>query len=198
MIRVNLLRNLGMAAGSPAAGLSQGPVFSQDLQKQAMYRLAFIFVCLGLLIFYEKVQLSAKRRALDEANVEVGKIRAEKEKFGDAAPIVQKYNEQKTKLDAQVKVLESLTANRLREVKLLDVIQSKMPAKAWLQEMKMDQGRVTMVGYAPNEQDVSELYRALESNALFSSVRVKSEAVESPSVGLVQQFEFNFLAGKVK
>jgi Tfp pilus assembly protein PilN len=130
--------------------------------------------------------------------VRINQIRSEKDTFGDAAPIVQKYNEQKESLEKQIKVLESLTENRLREVKLLDAVQSITPPKAWIEHISITNGKASMSGFAPEESAVSGLYRSLEANVLFSNVKVKSEAIESPNVGLVQRFEFSFNAGRVK
>lgn len=198
MIRVNLLRNLGTSAAPGLSLSSGGPIVAQDLQKQAILRLAVIGACVGMLIAYEKIQLSSKQDVIAGVRAQVAQTRAAKEKFGDAAPIVEKYEAEKKKLDATIKVLEGLTENRLREVKLLDAIQSLTPQRGWLESLKVDKGKVILIGYAPDEATVNSLFRALESNVLFSSVKVKSEARDVTNAGSVQRFEFTFNAGRVR
>ncbi len=202
MIRVNLLRNLG-AAAAPGAGIAVatgigGAIVSQDLQKQAMLRVAFIIACVGLLMGYERIQLSAKQELIDQVRQRISRTRTAKEKFGDAAPIVEKYEAQKKELDAKIKVLEALTENRLREVKLLDALQSLTPQNGWLEEIKVDQGKILVIGYAPDEGTVNKLFRDLESNVLFSNVKVRSESRDVAPVGPIQRFEFTFNAGRVR
>jgi type IV pilus assembly protein PilN len=197
MIKINLLRNLGSGAVVGTSVQTDMPL-SQEAQKQFAYRFGVICLAVGALILYEKIQLSVQQGEIDAVTTKINSVRAEKEKYGDAAPIVQKYNEQKVKLDAQIKILEGLTENRLREVKLLDTIQSVLPQKAWLDELSMDQGKVMMKGFVPDDQGVSSLYSALETNVLFSNVKVKSEAMDLPSIGSAHKFEFTYNAGKVK
>lgn len=201
MIRINLLRNLGTSA-APNAGIGiagSGGIVSQELQKQAMIRLLVIGGCVGALMVYEHLQLSAKQELIDQVRTQINQARAAKEKFGDAAPIVEKYEAQKKSLDAKIRVLEGLTENRLREVKLLDAIQSLMPQNGWLEELKVDQGKVVLSGFAPDESTVNSLFRALEANVLFTDVKnIRTEAREMGNVGSVQRFEFSFNAGRVR
>ncbi|MCM2281627.1 MAG: PilN domain-containing protein [Bdellovibrionaceae bacterium] len=171
---------------------------SQDLQKQAGLRLMVIISFVGLIIAYEKMQLSAKEQVIAQVRTEINQTRATKDKFGDAAPIVEKYEAEKKKLDSTIRVLEGLTENRLREVKLLDAVQSLTPARGWLEEIKVENGKASLIGYAPDEATVNALFRALEGNVLFSNVKVKSEAREVPNAGLVHRFEFTFNAGRVR
>lgn len=199
MIRVNLLRNLGTSA-APPTGISLGAdgIVAQDLQKQALVRLIVIAAFLGVLIGYERIKLSAKQELIAQVQSEIDSTREEIAKFGDAAPIVAKYEAQKKELDAKIKVLEALTENRLREVKLLDALQSLTPVNGWLEEINVDNGKVQVIGYAPDAGTVNALYRALETNVLFSNVKVKQEVREISNVGSVQRFEFNFNAGRVR
>ena len=200
MLRVNLLRNLSAAApvGTVISigGSSSGS--PEETQKQALLRLMVIFLGVGGVIFFEKMQLTSKHKALEDLSAQISSIQSEKAKFGDAGPIVERYTEERKKLDERIKVLEKLTRNRLREVKLLDAIQTILPAQAWLESMVMDAGKVTLTGFAPTEANVTEFYKALENNVLFSSVRIKSEVRDEPVVGSVQRFEFTFQAGKVE
>ncbi len=198
MIKVNLLRNLGASVSVSGTNVVTSTVVSTDAQKQGLKRLLVILAGLAMVIAWERYNLSTKQAESDVLSAEALRLQTERQKYGDAAPIVGKYNIQKTMLEAQIKVLASLTVNRLREVKLLDAIQSILPQKAWLREVHVEAGKATMIGFAPTDQDVSELYKALEKNVLFSTVKVKTQETDGPETGRVQKFEFSFVAGKVK
>ncbi len=198
MIKVNLLRNLGATVSPAGTSISTATVVGADMQKEGLKKLLVILAGLTLVVAYERYNLSIKQGEIDALSAEAVALQAERQKYGDVTPIVEKYTIQKAKLEAQIKVLSTLTVNRLREVKLLDAIQSILPTKAWLREIHLEAGKVTMVGFAPTDQDVAELYKALEKNVLFSAVKVKTEETNGPGTGRVQKFEFGFLAGKLK
>lgn len=202
MIKVNLLRNLsGTAVAAPgtfsgAMPMGGGVTASQDVQKQALARLAVIAGAVLLVIFYEKTELSAKQQLVTEKQSELSRVKAEIAKFGDAAPMVEKYNQEKEKLDRQISVLEGLTANRLREVKLLDAIQSIMPQKAWLDQLEVVQGKGRMTGYADTDDTANMIYQQLQANVLFKLDAPTSRPERDPDLGEIKKFEIPFVTGK--
>jgi type IV pilus assembly protein PilN len=199
VIRVNLLRNIsgGVGPANLGTGITAMPELSKEGQKQAALRLAVIFGAVGLLWFYEHNEITAKNQQLAQVQAQIAEVQAAKQRFGDAGPIVEKYNKQKDILAAQIKVLEGLTINRLREVKLLDALQSLIPQKAWLESIISDKGHVKIKGFAPDAETVNNLFRQLENNVLFSQVQQTTNVDQDvPEVGLLRRFEFEFIAGR--
>ena len=205
MIKVNLLRNLGGAATAGAGAAMQGtgviaaPSFgsSNEVNKQAGMRLALIAGVVGLVMFYEHTELSEKREKLSQAQSKLAEVQARLQGYGEAGKIVSDYNNQKNILASQVKVLEGLTINRLREVKLLDALQSALPQKAWIDHLKDDNGKIELKGYAPDAETVNTILRQFESNVLFTDVQPKENVeVDLPEFGKVRSFVFTFIAGK--
>jgi type IV pilus assembly protein PilN len=199
VIRVNLLRNIsgGVGPANLGTGITAVPELSQEGQKQAALRLAVICGAVGLIWFYEHNEIAAKNQQLQQVQAQIAEVQAAKQRFGDAGPIVEKYNKQKDILAAQIKVLEGLTVNRLREVKLLDALQSLVPQKAWLEGISSDKGHVKIKGFAPDAETVNNLFRQLENNVLFSQVQQKTNVDQDvPELGLLRRFEFEFIAGR--
>lgn len=201
MIKVNLLRNVS-ATAVPTSGTSIGVMpmggVTQDVQKQALARVAVILGAVLLVIFYEKTEISAKEQRVEEKRMELAKVKAEIAKFGDAAPMVEKYNKEKQKLDKQIAVLEDLTANRLREVKLLDAIQSIMPQKAWLDQLDVQQGKGKMTGFADTDDTANMIYQQLQANVLFKLDAPTSRPERDPELGEIKRFEIPFMTGRNK
>lgn len=202
MIRVNLLRNMSGGAGQMSGGtgvttaMGSGAL-SPDAQKRLAMRLAVVLGAVGLVWFYEQSEISVKQNELANIRQQISTIQAKKQQYGDAGPIVEKYTQQKAVLESQIKVLESVTVNRLREVKLLDAIQSILPQKAWLESIKVEKGRATISGLAPDAETVNNLYRQLENNVLFSDVQQRQNVDKDiPELGLLRAFEFQFVAGR--
>jgi type IV pilus assembly protein PilN len=198
VIRVNLMRSISGGGGAAlGTSITASPVMTADVQKQLAFRLLAIIACVGVLWYYEHNELSLKQQKLAEVNSQIAEVQAKKQKFGDAGPIVEKYNKQKELLAAQIKILEGITVNRLREVKLLDAIQSIIPQKAWLESVTSEKGKVKMKGYAPDADTVNNLFRQLENNVLFSQVQQTTNVDQDvPEMGLMRRFEFEFIAGK--
>ena len=198
MIRVNLMRGISGGGGvALGTSITASPSMGGDVEKQAALRLAVIFAAVGLFWFYEHNEINAKRDQLSTVQNQISEVQAAKQRFGDAGPIVEKYNKQKEILNAQIKVLEGLTVNRLREVKLLDALQSLIPQSAWLDSIVSDRGRVKIKGFAPDAETVNNLFRQLENNVLFSQVQQTLNVDQDvPELGLLRRFEFEFIAGR--
>jgi len=198
VIRVNLLRNMSTGALATGMPTMAAPMVSQDLQKQGAIRLVVIVACIGTVIAYEKIQLSAKQDELTKVQAQVSEVRTKRESLGDTGPIVEKFQAQEAVLNRKIKTLEQITSNRLREVKLLDAVQSILPSQTWLEKLSIDQGKVEMVGFATDQAIVSQIFTQVDGNVLFSDVkppRTELQVTTGSSTPLMR-FEFLFFTGK--
>jgi Tfp pilus assembly protein PilN len=134
MIRVNLL------SGNP--GAAQPRNFFPSEQKPAAIGLAMLLATglgVGGWWYYLNVQ---------HANTEQSIITAEGriEELKDALKLLESVRLQKAELEERLSLIERLRAAKLAPVKLLDVVNEKVPDGLWLMEIKQVQAWVQLEG----------------------------------------------------
>ena len=201
MIKVNMLRNMGIQGGGGGAlgGLGASTAesnVSSELQRQAAIKVFIIILFPVALFAYEKINLSNLEAELKVQQALIDQINAEKAAFGSVAPRVEKYTKEKKEIEKQVEVVRELTKNRLREVKTLDVLQSLMPEQTWLKEINIAAGVVTIQGFTSADEGVSKLMKALEGSVLFSQIIPKTTARVDLAGVSANRFTFEFRVGK--
>jgi hypothetical protein len=196
MIRVNLLKNLGLSVGTgiSAAG---GEIVSVDVKRQALIKLVIILLFPLVFYIYEKLKVNALTEELNRRRGEVAAVEQERASFGDAGPRVEKANCEKRKIQRELDVIRGLARHRLREVKALDQLQSALPQGSWLKSIELKEGKVALYGYALNEKAIGDLLSQLSSNVYFADIEPKStSAVRLGELGEVKAFEIDFRVGK--
>ena len=202
MIRINLLRNMGMSAagtamGTSALGTGVPDLISVDVRRQAAVKVVIILIFPMLLFIWEKLRINSLQAEKAQVQQRVDTVEAEKASFGSAAPRVEKANKLKEKIEKEIKIIRELAKNRLREVKALDQLQSVLPSGTWLSEVSMDGGKILLDGYALNEGALTELLTALNSNVFFSMVQPKGTTLQAnPTLGSVTKFSIEFRVGR--
>jgi Tfp pilus assembly protein PilN len=195
MIKINLLRNIGGLGTAEGAG---APALSVDSFKSGALRF-FIIICFPILFYgFEKFNLYEIQGQVDEAQKKLDTLRAERAKFGDAAPRIKQYNEQKQKIDKNLEVIRELARNRLREVKALDAIQSVMPEKTWARVIAFSGNSVRFEGVSASDDGPTQMMKSLEANVLFSHVEPSATTTEQLATGSVKNFKINFVVGKAE
>ena len=196
MIRINLLKNLGLSAGTGISGAGAA-IVSVDVKKQATVKLVIILLFPLVFFIWEKLKLNALTEELTRRRAEVSAVEQERAGFGDAGPRVEAANREKRKIQQELEVIRGLAKHRLREVKALDLLQSVIPQGAWLRFIEVEGGKVSLTGYAMNEKAIGDLLSQLTSNVFFTNVEPKStSAVRLGELGEVKAFEIDFRVGK--
>lgn len=198
MIKINLLRNLGLASsGTNMTGLAVGDIVSVDVQRQAAVKLVIILLFPTMVFIWEKLRINTLQSEKAQVQQRVDAVEAEKSSFGSAAPRVEKANKLKDKIAREIKTIRELAKNRLREVKALDQLQSVLPSGVWVKKIDMEGGKITLIGLALTNAGIPELITALNSNVFFSQVEPKgSKMSTSEKLGSVTEFEIQFRVGK--
>jgi Tfp pilus assembly protein PilN len=190
MIRVNLLKHAG--AGASVAKSSDGGAegsLSTEVQKQAGLRIGAVLGAILLVFIYGVFVAGGQRTRLDQINQAIAKADAEKAKFGADAPLLEQYSNEKAKMDKQISTLRKLASDRLLDVKALDALQTLITPEDWLKTVKIEKGQITIVGYAKNDNGVTDFIRALDSSVFFSGLQVKSSGEEKIGTESVKKFE---------
>jgi Tfp pilus assembly protein PilN len=192
MIRVNLLRNLGLDTGA-SAGIQ---VVAVDQQKQGAIKGAVILLFPVLLYVYETTNITSLNERRDALNHQITDINKKKAAFGDSGPKVEKFTKEKKKIDEQVEVIRSIARNRLREVKTLDSLQTLTPSQVWFEDIAIDGNLVKASGYSNTPDGVETLYAALNNSPLFSRFEPKGQTQEVQNGMQVVKFKIEFRIGR--
>lgn len=194
MIKINLLKNSGIAQSVSSIG-SEGDG-SSEIKRLALVKVLTILAIPGLLFAYEYLNLRDIKDQLDVARRTHRRLTDEMAKYGDAAPLIEKYTKEKKRIDGEIAVIRELSRVRLREVKTFDAIQSLMPMEAWARKISITDSLVRLEGFSSTEDGTSNLIRSLESSPFFSRVEPRSVSQENLAGTLVKRFEVEFRIGK--
>ena len=199
MIRINLLRNMGMSSAGTAMGTSVAgsELITVDVRRQAAIKVVVILLFPMLLFIWEKLKINSLQAEKAQVQQRVDAVEAEKASFGSAAPRVEKANRLKEKIEKEIKVIRELAKDRLREVKALDQLQNVLPSGTWLNEVAIEGGKLALDGYALNEGSLTELLTALNGNPFFSMVQPKGTSLQANELlGSITKFNIEFRVGR--
>jgi len=200
MIKINLLRNLGLTKGAGIA-VEGGPAeaVTPDSIKTGVTKLVTIVLFPLVLFVYEKINLSEIEGRQVALHGKLEALRGERQGFGDAGPKIEKYNKEKQRIDKELEIVRELARNRLRELKALDAIQTLMPDKTWAKTLVFAGNAVKMIGFSSVEDGPTQVLRSLESNVFFSKVEPKETSTEqNQQGGTLKKFEIDFHIGKAE
>jgi Tfp pilus assembly protein PilN len=193
MIKVNLLRNTGMAQAGDLNLMAASP----DVKRAMGIRVLVILLFPFALYIYESISIHQAQRELDEWKAKVATLTAEKAKYGDAAPRIEKASKQKALVEKKLDAIRGIARSRLREVKTLDALQTLIPPRTWIRRVSMDGNLVSLEAFSSSSEGVTEFIRALDSSVFFSKVEPKKTMQETTPAGVVvKKFELEFHIGK--
>ena len=198
MIKINLLRNVGVSAQSVGGGEGDASPMSPTANKAAGARIAVILLFPVALYVYDMIANSTLEQELHDVTAKLESVKAERAKFGDTGVRMEQYTKDKKVLDEKVDAIREIARNRLREVKSLDALQSLIPTKTWLSRVDIKGSLVRITGLTSAEEGITDLIRGLESSSFFSRVEPKSTSQETLGAVTVKKFELEFRVGKVQ
>jgi Tfp pilus assembly protein PilN len=203
MIRINLLRTMGVAGVGTNIGTSAstgGEIISVDVRRQAAIKVVVILLFPLMLFLWETVRTNALKDKQTILQQQVSAVETEKASFGSTAPRVEKANMLKEKIQKEIKVIREIARNRLREVKALDQLQTIMSTdKSWMTGLKISGNKVTIDGYSLSEGDFVNLLQEFSRNGYFTETpRTSTNAETHPTLGQIQKFSIELGIGKAE
>lgn len=195
MIKINLLRNMGLDAAQ-SGGMAAAGIVAVDYQKQAAMRIAAILAIPLLLYAYESVSISGLKEELAAIQANTNKVNQEKAAYGDAGPKVEKYTKEQAKIDEHLKVIRGIAKNRLREVKAFNVLENDLPPQVWLEKISLEDSTVRVEGYSNNEEGVRTFFDKLENSPFFSGFQPQGQSQETVNGFKAIKFVVEFRVGR--
>jgi len=140
--------------------------------------ICLVLVILGGIQFYQYRQKKDLRQNIEYVQKELKEL---EKKVGE----VQRYKEAKTELETKLQIIERLQKGKMLVLQLLDGLGETIPDKMWLQELGFKGGKLSMEGYAVDNETIAAFMKQLERTKSFRTVElVLTEKKEVEGVGM--------------
>ena len=137
-----------------------------------------ILVILGGIQIYQYRQKKDLEQRIQYVQEELKEL---KKKVGE----VEKYKEAKKELETKLQIIDRLEKGKMLVVQLLDGIGETIPEKMWLQDLGYKGSKLSLEGYAVDNETIAAFMKKLEHTKSFQSVElVLTEKKEVEGVGM--------------
>jgi Tfp pilus assembly protein PilN len=181
MIKVNLLRDIG---GGAAGAVNPGGISMETVAQagdesgggtdfDVAVKLIILILPFALLYgwrSYTEGQLKAQNNQLQ---ARLSEINTKLASYEPALKDIEKFQEEKRKLDSQMDVIKKLMKDRIKPLKTLANLQEILPARLWLTKYTMGDGKFSIEGIAMDDGVVSDFVGALEASVYFQNVKIE-------------------------
>lgn len=197
MIKVNLASSTAGLASIP--GVS-GTDFSspEQIRKDALIRLLFLLIGPVLLYIYEGQNLPAKQSELSSKQQMLAELQEYNSKQAASVAEIKKFKEDEALIEARIAALEKISIDRQREAKVMELLQTIIPEKAWLTRIQLNPEGINLQGLALSDFEVSTFLDSLTRSAFLMDVNLlNSSEVVQDGVSL-KRFEISCLLERPK
>ena len=140
--------------------------------------ICLVLVILGGIQFYQYRQKKELRQNIEYVKKE---LKALEQKVGE----VERYKEAKKELETKLQIIERLQKGKMLVLQILDGIGENIPEKMWLDDLGFKGGKLSMEGYAVDNETIAAFMKTLERTKSFQSVElVLTEKKEVEGVGM--------------
>ena len=137
-----------------------------------------VLVILGGIQFYQYRQKKELRQNIQYVQKELKEL---EKKVGE----VERYKEAKNELETKLRIIERLQKGKMLVLQLLDGLGETIPEKMWLDDLGFKGGKLSMEGYAVDNETIAAFMKLLERTKSFRTVElVLTEKKEVEGVGM--------------
>ncbi len=202
MIRINLAdaknsSNLVGAGTGLGAGFGQIEVdVGGGSRRDGLVRLFIIFLSPIALYFYESQNLPTIQSQLQGRTALLTELQTFNSKMTSSVAEIKKFKEDEAKIQARIAILDKLSKDRQKEIRLLDLFQQAIPEKVWFTKVDMAGPKVTITGVAMSDFDISSFMEALSRSIFLTDVNLVSSAEQVIEGLSTKKFEITCLTEK--
>ncbi len=199
MIKVNLLRN--RAEGTQATNSTQidgltaleAPAETMDGSevREVALKLVVILICTAGLWGYETYNVDSLKETKRQLDQQISAMQTE---IQEKQPIATKAKELQKKisnLEGRIKVIKDLSKTRLREIKVVDYIQSVIPEKLWLTTLDIRDEKVKLEGSTMSDDQLNKFIELLDGKSYFQNVILLKAVEMKTKEGTTKSFEIS-------
>jgi len=183
MIKINLATRKQPAAveakgtGMTRLNLNLGTI-SDFLKERSVQRFLLVLIVGAVAYGYNDYQ---KQELLDQQQTKLNELRATRTKLEQEASKMKALKEQQTELEAaqelirtKLEIMTKLMSERGAAAKILRSLSNSLPAEIWLTDFRIKDNDVVIRGNASDIGQVPNVVKALQENAYFTDVALKS------------------------
>ena len=200
MIQINLAKKKSSAASaSPGSGDGGSmpqldPSDMAQIRKAALLRLLVILMGPAALFIYEGQSIPDLQHKLQSKYKQLAEVTEKNQKALEAVNTIKRIKKEQEILQTQIKSIEGLKEDRLREVHILDFIQKDLPEHLWLARMEMNEGRLSIQGMSTTDSELTQFMDTLSKSVYLKEVSlVRSTDFASQELGNLKKFEISCL-----
>ncbi|MCE3009870.1 MAG: PilN domain-containing protein, partial [Proteobacteria bacterium] len=185
MIRINLAKSKkAVAAGSSVGATDLGDI--AELQKKGALNLLLAFLFPLALYAYDYVTIPELRAQVKKAEKSLADLERQNLEASNAVQEKRKFNEDKAKLETQIRFIEGLSLERMKEVRILDTLQKDLPSKVWLTRLEFRENRLNIFGLATSDADLTSMLEVLSQSVFLKEVRLVRSAEQPSPQGILK------------
>lgn len=190
MIKVNLNSPNVPSIRSNIGGADEGVVGGDDqIQRQGIIRLVILALGpIALFIYQNNMVIPDKTAELAQKDKTVTELKTKNDKAKSAVDETKKFQGDQAKLQAQIDSIEDLRKDRMQEVRVLDLIQRELPERVWLNKLELRDHKLTVVGMAGNDGEITQLMDTMTKSSLLAEVNLISTAEKTVDGNLIKEF----------
>ena len=152
MIKVNLLKSFIDPGSSGNYAASAGSGDRDEVVVQAIKRIAIDILGPAALLFWESQNLPQLKKSLSNIQAEVAEIAADNATKSGLAAEIKKYEEEQSKINAQMNFILKIARDKSNEFKLFQHLQNSTPDSVWINRLEF-KDNILLIN---TESDVSE------------------------------------------
>lgn len=194
MIKINLASQASATAANLGAsiGLSSDSFMAPDeIRKEAMKRLVLLMVGPLALMIYENQNIPGKLASLNQKRQVLTELQNYNAKAAASVAEIKKFKEDEALMEARISALEKISKDRQREVRVLELLQSVLPEKAWTTRVQINPERVNIQGLALSDFEVSTFLEALTRSVFLMDVNLVSSSETTQDGVTLKRFEIS-------
>ncbi len=183
MIKINLL-------GDDTAQDNTGTVVV------AAYVLSLV-LCIGVFGFMQR-SISSKVNSLQ---TEKSKLEGQLARLQETTKEVKDLDKSRAELNDKLVVIATLKRSKVGPVRVLDDLNKSLPERAWVTEMKEQNGSLRIMGFALDSQTVAAFMKDLASSDYFTGVELNETRTVEKMGAKIRDFSLDAklsYAGKIK
>jgi len=200
MIQINLAQKKNSAGAATGGNMDPGSTPQLDAGDMAQIRkaalLRFLVILLGpaALFVYEGQIIPDLKHQLQVKNNQLTEVTQKNQKAVEAVNTIKRIKKEQEILQTQIKSIENLKEDRLREVHILDFIQKDLPDHLWLAQMELNDGRLSIQGLSTTDSELTQFMDTLSKSVYLKEVSlVRSTDFNSLELGNLKKFEISCL-----
>jgi Tfp pilus assembly protein PilN len=193
LIKINLASNSSRFRGGPlTGGAADGLLSEQQMLGQGAAKLAVLFIGpLMLWVWQANFLIPAKNAAIQQKQRVLADLQQKNTQAASAVAEMKSFEEDESRLKDQIAVIENLRKDRMREVRILDVVQREMPEHMWLDKVELKSGRINISGMAGSDSDITQLMDSLSRTGILKDVNLISTNEQLIEGNVLKEFSID-------